>query len=336
MTAALAAISRGIVAPGKSYLQLLPLAEALRDLLEARSGFRIAPDRDIGAGQTRLESGLAISPALAAMCLREPFRTLAFIRGLAAAVGEARRPGRPVRVLYAGCGPYALLALPLMTLYSREKLSFTLLDIHQECLDGARRLIDSLGLDHVEEYLCADAARYRIPAHRLPDVIVSETMAVCLRNEPQVSIVRNLLAQAPGARLVPESVRVEACLLDPAREIAGLPAGAGGEAPAPERDRLPLGTVFSLDAESIHSWKCVSGNRLPGGTVDIPAPLEKRYQPYLLTQIAVHGEVGLKDFDCSLTIPRPWPGRPGFRGGERLRFHYALTDCPELGYEPVG
>lgn len=147
----LRALTREILAPAKTLADLIPQAEALRDWFERQAHFRIDPAKDIGEGQTRLAGGLAISPALAAMCAREPLRTLAFIRGLAEAIGDAMCHARPVRVLYAGCGPHALLAVPLMTVFSREQAVISLLDIHQDCLDSARALIDSCGLGNVDE-----------------------------------------------------------------------------------------------------------------------------------------------------------------------------------------
>jgi hypothetical protein len=333
----LTAISRAILAPERGLPDLIPQAQALRDIFEELAHFRIDHGRDIGAGETRLDCGLAISPTLAAMCLREPFRTLAFIRGLAEAIGDALRPERAVRVLYAGCGPYALLAVPLMTVFPREQVTFTLLDIHQECLDSALALIDILGLaGHVAGGVCADATRYEIPADGKPDVIVSETMAVCLRNEPQVSIARHLLAQAPEARMVPRSVSVEACLLNGDREHVLVPPDHLGEIPAPERDRIHLGKLFALDAAAIRSWRDMDGDRLPAGRVRIPDPVEGRYRPYLLTRIVVYGNHRLHDYDCSLTVPQPLRGKPQLTGGVALQFHYKLGPRPQLEYEVQG
>lgn len=328
---ALAAITREILRPECELRDLIPQAQALRDLFERRTQFRIAPDRDIATGQTRLANGLAISPTLAAMCARELFRTLAFIRGLAHAISDAAQPDRPVRVLYAGCGPYALLAVPLMAVFSREQVTFTLMDIHQECLDSANGLIESLGLSrHREDSVCADATRYRIPANQMPDVIVSETMAVCLRNEPQVSIARNLLSQAPHARMVPQSVSVEVALLNGAMEFVLLPSDHEGDIPQAKRDRVHLGTVFELDAAAIRSWEGLHGERLPAGEVTLPFPLESRYRPHLLTRIAVYGANHLCDYDCSLTVPQRLRGEADFRGGETIRFHYKIGAYPEL------
>ncbi|MBS1188767.1 MAG: hypothetical protein H6R10_559 [Rhodocyclaceae bacterium] len=333
----LRSITLEILDPGKELADLIPQAQALRDFFERRTDFSIDSGRDIGEGATRLESGLAISPTLAAMCLRELFRTPAFIRGLHEAVSDALRPGRPVRVLYAGCGPYALLALPLMTAFSREQVTFTLLDIHLECLDKAMALIASFGLaDHVDESLCVDATLYQIPTDRRPDVIVSETMAVCLRNEPQVSIARHLLAQAPTARMVPQSVSVEMGMVDWTKEHVLMPADHVGEIPPPERDRIYLGKIFELDAANIGRWQGLEGSRLPAGRVTIPSPIESRHKPCLLTRIVVYGKHRLQDYDCSLTMPQPLPGRPAFAGGETLQFHYQLGTYPELVYEVLG
>lgn len=330
----LVCITRSIIDPAKELKDLIPDAIALRDLFESMSGFRIDHEKDIGAGQTRLDSGLAISPTLAAMCIRELYRTTAFIRGLHDAIADAAQTDRPTRVLYAGCGPYALLAVPLMATLPKGHATFTLMDIHPECLEKARELITSLGLSScVEDCLCTDAARYRIPADRMPDVIVSETMAVCLHNEPQVSIARNLLTQAPGARMVPQSVSVGAALLNFSREHVLMPADYVGEFPEPDRDRIYLGKIFELDAAGIENWRHIGGDTLPAGSVKIPSPLERRYSPYLLTDIVVYGRHRLQDYDCSLTSPQRLKG--DIRAGDELQFRYLLGNDPRLIHETV-
>ena len=326
-------LAQAIVDRNKQLNDLIPEAQALRDFLESITQFRI--EGDIGAGETRLDKGLAVSPTIAAMCLRELARTPAFIRGTHQAITESLRPDRPVQVLYAGCGPYALLALAPMALLSQEQVRFTLLDIHQESLDRARALIDGLGLSsHVEEYVLADATRYRIPSNRMPDVIVSETMAVCLHNEPQVSIARHLLGQAPGAKMVPQSVAVEAWLINQAKEHVFLPADHSGPIPAPQRDRVRLGRIFELNAANIQSWAGMEGDRLPAGAIELPDPIEPRYQPFLLTLIQVYGENCLKDYQSSLTLPRPI--RESVKAGDTLQFHYLLAEHPQLEFTVSG
>ncbi len=328
----LSRVAGEIVGPEKELGDLIPQATALRDLIERLANFRIDHEHDIADGQTRLEHGLAISPTLAAMCMHELFRTLAFIRGLHEAIHDAANSHRPVRVLYAGCGPYALLALPLMTVFSREDVVFTLLDIHPECLEKARALTDLLGLAHyLGDCICADATRHQIPADKTPDVIVSETMAVTLRNEPQVAIARHLLTQAPAALMVPQSVSVGVCLLDWSREHVSMPADHVGEFPEPDRDRIYLGKIFELNAAGIRSWEGIEGDALPAGKVKIPSPLESRYRPHLMTDIVVYGKHRLQNYDCSLTLPQRLRGK--IEAGDELQFRYRLGNHPVLVHE---
>jgi predicted RNA methylase len=126
-----------------------------------------------------------------------------------------------------------------MTVFPGKQATFTLLDIHQECIDSASSLENALGpSSHLDGAVCGDATNYEISAGRKPDVIVSETMAVCLHNEPQVAITRHLLTQAMEARIVPQSVSVEVCMLDWAKEHVLMPADYVGEFPAVKRDRI--------------------------------------------------------------------------------------------------
>ena len=169
--------------PQRTLASLVGETVQLRLLVERHS--RLPMDRQDGLrdGESFLPSGWAISPVQAGLCAREPYRSAAFIQGLALAVRERLdvNGGRPVRVLYAGCGPFALLALPVMAVLDASEVQFAILDVHAETLDYARDLIAALGLDsHVDEYICADAAAYQMPAGAMPDVIVSETMNTCL------------------------------------------------------------------------------------------------------------------------------------------------------------
>ena len=242
-------------------------------------------------GESQLASGLAISPVQAALCAREPLRSAAFMRGLMLAVTQRLRMDGPVRVLYAGCGPFALLALPVMALLA----------------------------GHVSAFVCADAARFRIPAQAMPQVIISETMNTALGKEPQVAILRNLHVQAPAAALLPAAVTVH----------LGLPRRAPGVA------CVEWGGVFALHAQAIMAWQGAAqdGRSLPGARIRLPAGLAQA--PRLLTRIRVHGDVVLGDYDSSLNLPLPLPGNPSLAGGELLDFSYRLGNAPGLAVRIV-
>lgn len=159
-------------------------------------------------------------------------------------------------------------------------------------------------------------------------------MNVCLGKEPQVSIARHLLAQAPDALMVPKAVSVEACLLNPSKELASVGLGQEeGEFVEPVRDRVYLGKVFELDAQNIRNWASITADRLPAASIKIPAPLPERYQVQLLTRIMVYGQTCLQDYDSSLNLPQRLPGKPKFAGGETLQFHYMLGSHPGLAFE---
>jgi hypothetical protein len=322
-------LSHLLTDPAHPMTDLVAEATALRELIEGSSALQLAAGAPVDTGASVLDSGLAISPVQAALCARQPYRTIAFVRGLHAAIGTVLRMHAQARVLYAGCGPYALLALPQMALYG-DRVRFTLLDVHEESLRHARALVDAFGLGgSVDAWICADATRHRIDPARPPHVIVSETMNAALRSEPQVAIFRALHAQAPGALLVPQRVTVHACLLDPARELSPPVPDASVPFTPPQRDRLDLGPVFTLDSDAIAAWRDVDGDVLPAATVRVP-PFGPAQQARLLTKIDVYDGHRLDDYECSLTLPQRLPGRMSVAPGDALRFGYRLGSSPGL------
>ena len=175
----------------------------LVDILENASGFQIDQRPSVVEGETAAADGLAISPTQAAMCAGEFQRTAIFLRGLHDAIAEAvgQQSSRPVRVLYAGSGPYAALAVPLMTIFPPEDVQFTVLDIHPESIASAKSVVRRLGLERsVESFIVADACEYTIPYDGIPDIILSETMSTALEREPQVAIMRHLLGSSTRCR----------------------------------------------------------------------------------------------------------------------------------------
>lgn len=310
---------------------LHPEVVELAALLDRSATIRRDASEDISRGETRTSSGLALSPAMAALCTVDFVRTIEFLRGAEAAVRDARSQcaGRPVRVLYAGCGPYATLAVPLMAAFGPDEASFTLLDLHAESIESARCVVDTLGLTRcVERLATEDASAFRVPADGRPDLILVEVMKAGLEAEPQVAVTRHLLAQAPDAILVPEEVRIELILVDVDREF-DVDAGQPGRESA-RRDRLPLGTVFVLNRRTVSAWTGTDGPRLPASDVRIPTALDRRYEPMLFTVIDVYKGRVLRDYDSGLTCPR----RLGLAGpiepGDTIRFHYQLGTHPRL------
>jgi hypothetical protein len=328
----LRALTQRILDPSLAVYSLWHEIRAMAKILSESGSVGIDRTVDISVGETPTVHGLAVSPMVAALCIEDFARTIVFIRGSYAAIALRRQqnPARPVRVLYAGCGPYATLAVPLMTMFSPEEATFTLLDLHPQSLQSAEKIVITLGLQNsVSDYLVCDASRYEIPTNAVPDVIMMEIMCACLKVEPQVAVSRHLLAQAPDAILVPEDISIDLRLIDHAREHA-LFNPSGVQARAPVRDRIPIANVFSLNRATIASWQNLSGNQLPAALVRMPKAWEPRYKAMLFTRICTYGEHILQDYDSGLSLPKKLKLARQLQPSDSIQFHYELGESPCL------
>lgn len=190
-----------------------------------------------------------------------------------------------------------------MATFSSIEATFTLLDIHAESIASAKSIVDTLGLsESAALFETLDAGSYRVCPDQPPDVILVEIMQACLEWEPQVTITRHLMRQAPHAILVPEEVRVELMLVDHSREFDLTPLEQNQQ--PTQRDRIPVGSVFVVNRETVSSWNGNLNHRLPASTVQIPDPLEQRNQPMLFTIIRTYKNHVFSGYDSGLTCPR--------------------------------
>ncbi len=353
--AELARLTAPLLDPASTVGDAFQAVSALEPFLAGHTPFRQA--ESIGEGESFTPGGWAISPTEAALCAREFRRTHLFALGVYRAIQEAerRRDSAPIRVLYAGCGPWALLALPSLAALLPERVRFTLLDLHEPSIASVRALVASLGAEPwIDDIVQADAATWQIPEALTPHVIVTETMNVALEREPQVAITRNLLGQAPDALLVPHSVRVDLRWMDPRTERPRL-LDDGTVVPAAPR-HTPLGEVFRVDGDRVASWFPDERETLPAARLRIPSapsdgggggatptePLELR----LYTTVETWPGLILDAWESTLTEPRPLIGRggrsPGGTGAKTpsdavpsapdtlLAFRYRLGERPGL------
>lgn len=296
--------------------------------------------------ETRLAGGKAISPKDAARCVLDYGRTSKFLRGVHAAILEARKrfPETTIEILYAGCGPFAPLAVPLAGRFSPSEVQFTLLDASRRSLDAARHVFQSFGLAaFVRDYIQCDAASYRPDAGRAMHIVLAEAMQAALENEPQVAVTMNLAPQlCPGGIFIPQTIAVNACLCDLTREFTSIPAGAGGgnHSAAADRGRLrvDLGRVFELDAESCRNLPAAgrgdglaAPNRLRDFTVHVPKGAGEGLNVMLLTAVNVFGPILLGEYESGITSPIILHELGKVEGGARLEFAYRVGERP--GFE---
>ncbi|MBF0613262.1 MAG: hypothetical protein G8345_21145 [Magnetococcales bacterium] len=296
--------------------------QAAQDLFRLLAGIIEYDDNQPQLEQAKdcfLPSGKAISLQGAARCLWEFVRTSRFLQGVEAALRAAQQrfPGQRIRLLEAGCGPFALLALPLALKFEPSQVGFTLLDIHPHSLEAAKTIVTTLGLqDYVDAYVQADATTWTCPDHLRPHVMVSETMQNALKKEPQVAITRNLAHQCvPGGYFLPEKVRVDFCLL----------YWITDEGEVPFQRTQPVATLYELRPDNPHDPL--------HGQFTLPDPLPERVRPGLCTHIQVFGDYCLEENQCSLTLPLKVKGLE-LQAGGIIHHEYIMGEVP--GFQLTG
>lgn len=160
-----------------------------------------------------LSGGIAISKSDAAVCTQDYLRTARYIKGTYNAIKELmlRFPGQKINILYAGCGPYAALLTPLLTLFDKEELEGILVEINEASIQSVKLCLTKLELtDYIAEIIQADAVTYQKPTSWPVHLLLSETMFRALIREPQIAIIANLLPQlVENGILIPEKISID-------------------------------------------------------------------------------------------------------------------------------
>ena len=285
----------------------------IKSILQQAGGFSAESGENISTGETITSNGIAISPTMAAMCLDDFARTVAFIRGSHDAIRDLQ--GRPLHVLYAGCGPLAPLAIPLMTVTGPDEARFTLIDIHEESVESVNRIVDTLGLNEsVGDVRITDASDYNGPE---PDVIIVEMMRAALDAEPQVAVSSQLVKRFSSAILLPERVTIDLVLQGALKDDGAT------------RDRVFVGRIMTVDRAQLETR---STDNAIQSEISIPLPDfdEAILTPMLHTTVEVYGEHVLGEFDSGITIPKRLPVKGPVRSGDALTFKYETGERPRL------
>jgi hypothetical protein len=297
--------------------------------------------------ETLLSDGKAISPRDATRCLTDYFRTVQFLRGIDAGIREAqnRFPGQVIEVLYAGCGPYATLVVPLCNRFAPGEVRFTFIDIHKRSLEAARSLVEQLGFsEFIRDYIQCDAASYQQPARVPLHMVICEAMQKSLSKEPQLAITANLAPQVTtGGIFIPQRISVDLCLGDLEKELALLTTETEMSLLPDQllrRDRIALKQLLDVTMESAPTLVSALTTHDSSGVsslspvfVHIPELASKsRYQVMILTRITVFESLVIGDYDSGLTCPTTLHDVGILRGGETIEFRYYLGEKPGFKY----
>jgi len=276
----------------------------------------IHQDKDI-----LLPSGKAISTAAAAHCLLEMKRTAVFLRGInkAIALKLSQAADKPIRILYAGTGPYGTLLTPLLPLYPSAELRVDMLDINRQSLVALHDLVGTLALNqYIDEIFCTDATTFTVT--KPYDIVISETMLACLKSEPQVAIMQNLIPQLNEACIfIPEEITIDACLTNPKMEMDRL---MYYETERPAFERLSLGNILKLNKQTIHkTLECIRLS-IPEETANFPILK-------LFTKVTVFGNEMLTENDSSITLPKQYYNLKE-RPVHEVEFRYEQGEKPRM------
>lgn len=236
-----------------------------------------------------LPSGKAISPASAAHCLLEMVRTAKFLRGIKKAINTKLGEVDKVRILYAGCGPYATLMTPLFTQYLPVQITVDLLDVNETSLLSAKKVIQNLGFNEfADQFYVADAATFKCSKDY--DIVISETLQAALRAEPFVAIYQNLAPQLSGDCLfIPQEVEV--CLM-------GETTGTWNSEKIcyENKQQQHYGSVLTINNKSVL-------DDFKRKKISVKNSLPEKQDLKFNTTINVMDGILLREGDCSLNIP---------------------------------
>ena len=228
--------------------------------------------------------GVALSSYAAAACLEDLDRTKVFIQGICEAVKDiqARFPGEKVKILYAGCGPYATLVLPLTAQFSPDEVEFTVFDINEYSLGNAEHLVHVLGLkEYFKDFSCCDAVTFS--SDEKYHIVLAEMMDKALTAEPQAEVTPNLASLVmDGGIFLPEKISVDVELWKAFSDARGA---------------IELGELIELDVN-------FDGDDFVEKSFDIPEDLSPEFRAVMLTtRVQVFGQNVLAGGDSKITIP---------------------------------
>jgi hypothetical protein len=343
----LQAICDTILSESSSPQQLRDALDKFAQLCSGIGGVVPDPCFDAWAEDSMLDSGVAISPQAAAHCVRDYRRSVMYIRAVNAAIHAAkdRFPGEPVKILYAGCGPYATLLLPLLGTFEPGELDLCLLDLHQRSLDSVRRLVTYFGFGTQRiTTVQADACHYQHaePVH----LIIAEIMQKSLEQEPQFEITANLAPQLCDCGIfIPEKIEVQLCLADVDSEMelfkrrqeidSQALVNAGRRYPLATLMRLVPGRAATQRREAVLN-QGTSKLELPPVTAQIP-PLDNAdgFEAVMFTRIQVYAEYRLRDYEAEITLPARCAELSPLSSGACFEIGYQLGSYPRFNIAPV-
>lgn len=284
-----------------------------------------------------LSQGVAINPKLAAQCFTDYLRTHRFMLGTYQCVLQQRNQGKkPIRILYAGTGPYATIVLPLLYLFSEEEISITTIEINNNSYTAANRLIRKLKKEeYFDSTLLTDAITYT--PNREFDIIISETMDKALTREPQLAIFSNLINYlSPSGQLIPECIKVDltASSIYLEKDVPYYCFDDKETRQVNHKHRQFIDNVIAADRHFFETQTLIPNQSLFLKTVKTNHIKENLNELIFTTEVIVFGNVALLEDDSTLTKKYICYSFADMNKGKEFDIHYLNNDSPRIALTP--
>ncbi len=306
--------SKAIFKNGDFHDELAPAIMGYADLLFSITGI----DENLESHRTHVNTpnGSAIGTLWAARCVMEIFRTQRFVKGLAAAIKDVKnaKPEEAVHILYAGTGPFAALALPIMATHLPTEVQFTLLEISLESYSLLKDVLVKFGFNtFVHKMELTDATTWKLENQHF-DIVLSETMNRALIKEPQVSIMLNIASQ----------IKNNATIFIPEEIVVSVSAKSQRNA-----DKKHLINLVSFNKNYMYNIIQKSENK-QWNFEEIALNFNVEDKLNFETEVIVYKNYKLIGNDCSLNFSEPIKLD---KHQDHLTFRYANTSTPGFQFK---
>ncbi|BFM45407.1 hypothetical protein CFS9_40480 [Flavobacterium sp. CFS9] len=287
--------------------------------------------------EVAVKGGVALSSSGAADCVDDYLRTVYFIKGIYKALTKLCNdfPERSINILYAGCGPYATLILPLLPLFNKDRIKAILLDINTASIASVHHILSVTGLNnYVLQLIETDAITYTKPQDFVIDLAISETMHYALTREPQVAITRNIVSQLPShGILIPQEIKIDLTYsfldYEPSLKNAKTEVKGRNEM-QPYPHSVFVDRLFTISKE-------LFGNTsqdlvFKSDFYNLPADFSNHPDVCIFTEIRIFEDIELKNAESYITNPFCIASMYNLTEYSEIQFLYDFSDIPKWSY----
>lgn len=299
---------------------------------------KVLQDKQSDDNEIAVKGGVALSSSGAADCVDDYLRTVNFIKGIYKALNNliVLFPDRNINILYAGCGPYATLILPLLPLFKKERISAILIDINASSIESVQKIISIIGFeDYNLELIEGDATTYIIPKNFEIDLAISETMHYALTREPQVAISRNIIRQLPQhAIFIPQEIKIDLAYTffdyEPSlkMDINGI---KGYKNMQPYIYNVFVDRLLTINKEHFVGDLIVS--KIETDYYTLPINFNNHPDICLFTEIKIFEDIELKTAESYITNPYCLVSIYGISNYTEIQFVYDYDEIPKWTYK---